>query len=344
VNVVRRIGRVAASMFLLPLLVASSGLGTAATAAVATPLSFQWRQIQPEPLRHNGSVSFAFETKGARNVRLRYEITDSDGDTVATDGGIRRPGGNATIGWNARYADGGRVVPGLYRVRIQVSDSNGDSVASGWKPFRVLTPTSSEVVRRVDGAGARVALTFDDCYKNVAWSRILKILHAEHVGATFFCPGEQVARYPKLARRTVSQGNAIGSHGWDHRNTTHLSYRGIRTRMVKDERVWWDVARSTPAPYVRPPYGAYDGKTLRAAGDTGYARTILWDVDPRDARRPGVSVIAHRVLANAQSGSIVEMNTLGQTASALPAILKGLRREHLRPVTLPVLFEAAGLH
>jgi peptidoglycan-N-acetylglucosamine deacetylase len=106
--------------------------------------------------------------------------------------------------------------------------------------------------------------------------------------------------------------------------------------------VWWKVARSTPAPYFRPPYGAYDAKTLRAAGDTGYARVILWDVDPHDARRPGADVIAHRVLAGVQRGSIVEMNVLGQTAGALPRILDGLSKRGLRPTTLPALFEAAG--
>ena len=114
--------------------------------------------------------------------------------------------------------------------------------------------------------------------------------------------------------------------------------------MLKDESIWWDVARNTPAPYFRPPYGAYDAKALRAAGDTGYSRTILWDVDPRDTRRPGSSVIAHRVISGAREGSIVEMNVLGETATALTRILRGLHRKGLRPVTLPVLFQSAGYH
>lgn len=331
--------------------VASLGMTAMATSdAFATQdvargpaLSFQWRGIEPEPLRHHGSVSFQFETSArSHSVEVSYAVSDSIGDVVAHASGISRSTGRGTINWDARSDAGSPVVPGLYRVRITVGDRSGHSIRSVAKPFRVLTSGSSDVVRRVEHAGNDVALTFDDCYKQHAWARLLRVLSANHAEATFFCPGVQVERYPELARRTVAQGNAIGSHGWDHRNPSHLSYRGIRTRLLKDESVWWRVARATPAPYYRPPYGAYDGKTLRAAGDTGYVRTILWDVDPHDARRPGASVVAHRVLSGVQEGSIVEMNVLGQTAAALPTILKGLRRTGLRPVTIPALFKASG--
>ena len=35
--------------------------------------------------------------------------------------------------------------------------------------------------------------------------------------------------------------------------------------MLGDEAAWWDVARATPAPYLRPPYGSYDSEVLAAA-------------------------------------------------------------------------------
>jgi len=334
------------------LICVAASLGLTATAssdafatedvARAHALSFHWRGIEPEPLRRHGSVSFHFETSArSHSVDLSYTVSDSIGDVVARASGISRTTGRSTINWDARSDAGSPVVPGLYRVRITVVDRSGHSITSVAKPFRVLRPGDSDVFRRVEHAGNDVALTFDDCYKQHAWARLLRVLSANHAEATFFCPGVQVERYPELARRTVSQGNAVGSHGWDHRNPTHLSYRGIRTRMLKDESVWWRVARATPAPYYRPPYGAYDAKTLRAAGDTGYVRTILWDVDPRDARRPGASVIARRVLAGVHGGSIVEMNVLGQTAGALQSILAGLHRKGLRPVTLPALYTAS---
>ena len=344
----KRIGRIACVLCVALL----TGSTTAMSQTLASPShadtdspSLRWRAITPEPLRGGDAVSFLYQANDRSNhLVLGYSISDSDGDVIAGDDGISRTVGNGKIRWKAEYPDGSRLVPGLYRARLSVRDPAGNSTTSSWRPFRVLRPGRSSVIRRVDGAGPRVALTFDDCDHQGAWSRILRILAARDMHATFFCPGQQVQRFPKLARRTIEQGNAIGSHGWDHHRTTTLSYRAIRSRLVKDERVWWQLDRETPAPYFRPPYGSYDSKTLRAAGDTGYARTIFWDVDSFDWKRPGPSVIAHRVVSKARSGSIVELNVLGQTADALVPILRGLRRHHLRPVTLPELFEAGGLH
>jgi peptidoglycan/xylan/chitin deacetylase (PgdA/CDA1 family) len=227
---------------------------------------------------------------------------------------------------------------------ITASAHDGASGVSKSASQGVVHASQTEVYRRLDNAGPRVALTFDDCDHKHAWTRLLNILRTHHAKATFFCPGEQVVRFPDLARRTVDQGNGIGSHGWDHRDTKHLSYRKIRTRMVKDKEVWRRTTHESPTPYYRPPYGAYDSKTLRAASDTGFTRMILWDVDSFDWKRPGPGRIAHRVLSRIQQGSIVEMNVLGETATALPKILRGLRRKGLRPVSLPVLFQSAGFH
>jgi hypothetical protein len=202
---------------------AQERLGSDFTRSAHT-LSFEWRGIDPEPLRHRGSVAFQFETRArGRSVDLSYEISDSAGYIIASASRVSRPTGRTTIKWDARSDNGSSVVPGLYRVRITVTDRAGHSTRSSARRFRVLTPGTSDVVRRVEHAGNRVALTFDDCYKQHAWSRLLRTLSANDAEATFFCPGTQVARYPQLARRTVAEGNAIGSHGWDHRNPTHLS-------------------------------------------------------------------------------------------------------------------------
>jgi peptidoglycan/xylan/chitin deacetylase (PgdA/CDA1 family) len=95
-------------------------------------------------------------------------------------------------------------------------------------------------------------------------------------------------------------------------------------------------------PYCRPPYGDYNGSTVAASGAAGFTRVILWDVDPQDWSAPGAGVIAQRVLSHVRPGSIVVMHLRGQTAAALPAILRGLRARGYKAVSLPELFRAAG--
>jgi peptidoglycan/xylan/chitin deacetylase (PgdA/CDA1 family) len=122
-----------------------------------------------------------------------------------------------------------------------------------------------------------------------------------------------------------------------------MSESAVRGDLQRQAQAWWRVARVTPVPYFRPPYGSYDSSTLAAAGDLGFARTMLWDVDPQDWRRPGASVIVSKVLGAIGPGDIVVMHVQAQTADALPSILDGLRRRGLIQSSLPELFAAAGL-
>jgi peptidoglycan/xylan/chitin deacetylase (PgdA/CDA1 family) len=140
-----------------------------------------------------------------------------------------------------------------------------------------------------------------------------------------------------VARRTVRDGHVIGSHGWDHADFTRLSFASSQGRLEQDRAAWWKLARVTPTPYFRPPYGAYNATTVAAAGRAGYSAVVLWDVDPRDWTQPGPGAIESRILSQVRPGSIVLMHTLSQTATQLPWLIQTLRSRHYIPLTLPEL-------
>lgn len=234
-------------------------------------------------------------------------------------------------------------MPGLYRLRVAAVDGAGNARLSREMALRLVHPVRTAVWRSVSGAGRRVALTFDDCNEDTAWNRILDILSSNHLRTTFFCIGSNVERFGATARRAVALGHAIGDHTWDHADLVGMSRAAQEGEMRRQMDAWWRVAHVTPLPYFRPPYGAYDATTLAAAGSLGFGRTILWDVDPQDWRRPGASVIAQKVLGAIHPGAIVVLHVQSQTADALPSILAGLRRKHLQESSLPELFAAAGM-
>jgi peptidoglycan/xylan/chitin deacetylase (PgdA/CDA1 family) len=194
----------------------------------------------------------------------------------------------------------------------------------------------ARVVSVVTGAGRHVALTFDDCGDATAWRSILSTLRAHDLRATFFCPGTAVRDHVTLARRVRADGDRLCNHGWSHPELTTLSAAAIDHQLRLARNVLYGLTGSR-CPYVRPPYGSYDRRVLEIAGQLGYRRAVLWSVDPRDWQRPGAAVIASRVLAATDPGSIVLMHTLPQTAAALPAILRGLRSRRLTVVGLPTL-------
>ena len=59
-------------------------------------------------------------------------------------------------------------------------------------------------------------LTFDDGPSEENTARILDILKARGIKATFFLVGENVEKHPEMARRIVQEGHTIGIHCYSH--------------------------------------------------------------------------------------------------------------------------------
>lgn len=308
-------------------------------------LEFRWSGVVPEPLRTLGPIRFTFVAHDvSKDLRAVLTVQDASGSEVDSQEYDSLRVGRGSLSWRPRYGSGQPLLQGLYMAKIVLTDDAGNRTVSPLRPFRNLRPGDTRVVHRLGGAGQRVALTFDDCNDGGAWTKILRILHDRNVEASFFCLGSRVAQYPAQARRTVEDGHTIGEHSWNHPLMTGLSYQAILQQMAHTQRAWWKVARITPTPYFRPPDGSYDATTLGAAGDSGYAWTILWDVDPQDWTQPGAGVITDRVVGSSRAGSIVVMHAQDLTAAALPEIISRLRAKGLEPVGLSELFAQTGAH
>ena len=321
----------------------SGGEGSAATAVTVDTRAPRLRLRKgPAMVRRQKRVAFRLgvrERKGPVEVSLRvFDATHEIGSARST----MQPG-RRRITWRPRYPGGGVLYPGTYRARVRAIDLAGNLSRARERRFRAERPMPGAVYNRLLRTGRRVALTFDDCHLEGAWSRILQVLGRRRVRATFFCPGRMVRAHGALARRTIRQGHTPGAHGWDHATLGGRGEAATFGRLRRDAEAWWRVTGATSAPYFRPPYGSYDGAVVRAAGRSSHPRVMMWDVDPLDWTRPGVSAITSRVVNGARPGSVILLHTIDQTAAALPAIISGLRARGLSPVSLPALFRAAGM-
>lgn len=316
---------------------------TAATPLIVDtkPPRIRHLHVTPDPVFDQRWVGLRFRASD-RASQLQAQVQIRDMVRRITVFTKRVPDGRVRIRFRARYARGGRLFPGNYRASVRLTDDAGNVSRLRAVPWRVHRVVRPRVFRRLE-AGRRVALTFDDCHYGTAWSRILRVLRRADVQATFFCPGRMVRARPNLARRTVREGHVPASHAWDHANLSGHDPSYTSSRLLRDASAWWQTAHATSAPYMRPPFGSYDRAVLRGAANSGHPRVVLWDVDPHDWQRPGSGAIASRVVSQARGGSIILLHTIKETASALPAIIEGLRRRHLEPVTLPQLFAAAGM-
>jgi peptidoglycan-N-acetylglucosamine deacetylase len=136
----------------------------------------------------------------------------------------------------------------------------------------------------------RVALTFDAehpdrPHRAGATERVLDLLDAESIKATFFLQGRWVEAYPELARAVASRGHLIGNHSFYHARMPLLSPSGLATDIRAAERAIVAATGVDPKPWFRCPFGAgTDDARVRAGIERLGYREIHWDVDGADWR------------------------------------------------------------
>jgi peptidoglycan/xylan/chitin deacetylase (PgdA/CDA1 family) len=182
-----------------------------------------------------------------------------------------------------------------------------------------------------------IAMTFDDGPHPQNTPRLLDILRARNIKATFYVIGRSVNAHPHIVRRTAAEGHEIGNHSQTHRLLTRLGDAELRNEFARC-RDAVQRAAGVRMRTMRPPYGGLSQRQRELAHrEFGYP-TILWSVDPLDWRRPGAGVITSRILAGTRPGGIILAHDLhAQTVDAMPATLDGLLRRGYRFVTVSQL-------
>ena len=192
-------------------------------------------------------------------------------------------------------------------------------------------------ISRISTSQPYVAITFDDGPHPRNTPRLLDILRARNVKATFYVIGKNVDMYPEITHRIVAEGHEIGNHTYTHSNLTKLSQQAVRSELDKTNAA---IARATKVRprTMRPPYGAlYQSQRAWIHGEYGFP-TVLWSVDPRDWQRPGPSVVTSRIVSATNPGAIILAHDLhAPTVSAMPATLDQLLRRGYKFVTVSQL-------
>lgn len=196
---------------------------------------------------------------------------------------------------------------------------------------RIFAYVSQHLVCRVPLHERRIALTFDDGPNPAVTPRLLDLLDAHGARATFFLIGRNAARFPRLAAEVAARGHELGNHSHDHLALPVLP-RPLLLRQMERAAGAIHAAAGVRPHLFRPPHGWFSRRMLRWLAEQGYV-PVLGDVYPQDTLRPGAPVLAARVLARVQAGSIVILHdgsALGtvnrhQTVDALEAALPRLR-------------------
>jgi peptidoglycan-N-acetylglucosamine deacetylase len=233
-----------------------------------------------------------------------------------------------------------RVAPAESRVH-RLTPSEADRAADAAKAEQKAVESVLSYTPFVRSGGVRgneVALTFDDG-PGPYTQQLVKALEELHVNATFFAIGSQEQYFSAGTVAEIDSGDTVGDHTETHPMMASLSAHDQYEQLF-DQMAQIEVLGGKRPRLFRPPYGSFDATTFRELRHL-HLLMVLWSVDTRDYTLPGAAAIAQRALEGARPGAIVLMHDGGgdrsETIAALPAIVKGLRRRGLRPVTVPRL-------
>ena len=183
----------------------------------------------------------------------------------------------------------------------------------------------------------KVYLTFDDGPSSNT-ERILDILDAYDVKATFFVTGYQASKHPEWYKEIVDRGHTIGMHSYSH------VYRDIyssKESFIADiDKLSEFIVETTGVEprYLRFPGGSSNNVSTVAmselcllADERGW-KYFDWNVSSQDATTPAPSsaAITNNVLAGieAHDSAIILMHDAAEknaTVAALPDIIEGIQ-------------------
>jgi peptidoglycan/xylan/chitin deacetylase (PgdA/CDA1 family) len=243
------------------------------------------------------------------------------------DGSVSR---RRVLGWAAGAAGvaAGAVVAGA-------PAAHATTAPAAAVPARAAAASS---VREVLGSGRKnaVALTIDDGPHPTWTPKVLDLLAASGVRATFSLVGEQAQAYPKLVRRIARAGHGLCNHSMTHPQPFGARSTAAIRGEIRDAQSAISDAAGTEPELFRAPGGDWTAAVLDSAEEYGLT-PVGWSVDPRDWAQPGAPAIKDTLLT-ASAGDILLCHDGGgnraQTVTALKAVLPQLRAEGLRFVAL----------
>src|SRR6266496_2016679 len=189
--------------------------------------------------------------------------------------------------------------------------------------------------------GPYIAMTFDDGPSATLTPKLLDLLAAHHIKATFFVIGENVAEHPEVVARAAREGHEIANHSWSHPNFGKMSDESVRRQLQQTDDAIKSATGKRPT-LLRPPYGSITAREKRWIHDEFSYDIILWDVDPYDWKRPGPAVVRARILKETRPGSIVLSHDIHPgTIEAMPSTFDALEAKGFRFVTVSELIHMA---
>jgi peptidoglycan/xylan/chitin deacetylase (PgdA/CDA1 family)/GT2 family glycosyltransferase len=326
--------------------------------------------VKAEPEDATGSAFVAWLTDGVTFAEQAAFLRARGEEAI----GVEDLGGEDPRVWNVIAADEAARAQVLATIRrsdqwesvgegveLRVLEEARDGVATvrfaedgaATETYDAL-PSNMTIVHRGRPRARSVSLTFDDGPDAEFTPKILDVLRAHSVPATFFLVGSRVERDPELVARIAREGHEIGNHSFSHVDLSSVAERRADLE-VRATSLLLQATVGRGTVLFRPPYRAddvpSDMQDLASilAGQRNGVLTVGSSVDPRDWDDTSTADIVGTVVSHVEKdGSGVVLlhdggGDRGRTVAALDPIITRLMSRGFRFVPMHEVFGTSEL-
>ena len=154
-----------------------------------------------------------------------------------------------------------------------------------------------------------LALTYDDGPNDPWTERLLDVLDAHQVKATFFMVGKYVRQRPDIARKVAEAGHAIGNHTFSHPNLIFASDKELRHQIEETSKAITDATGERPFLF-RPPFGGRRPGTFKTVGEMKLF-PVMWRVTCFDWSAKSTEQIMKHARQQIAGGEVVLLHDGG---------------------------------
>ena len=179
---------------------------------------------------------------------------------------------------------------------------------------------------RKEGQGKVIYLTFDDGPNPEITAWVMDELKKHQIKATFFCVGDNLRKFPEVAKRLLTEGHQIGNHtmhhikGWKYNNDDYLE--DVENCEKEIRKIQEQFENKTAQPRLfRPPYGQIKPSQIKLLRERGY-EIIQWsDLSCDYDKHLNCEKSLSALVKNTKPGSIVVFHDSEKAEHQLKQIL-----------------------
>lgn len=175
-----------------------------------------------------------------------------------------------------------------------------------------------------------IYLTFDDGPIPEITPWVLKKLRDYNAKATFFCIGDNVAKYPEIFKMVLQDGHAIGNHTYNHINGWKTDKKNYTENILKADAVIQNFSniynKKALSPLrgiklFRPPFGRITVSQIKNLSKLDY-KIVMWDVISGDYdQNKGYESCLRNVIKHTRPGSILVFHDSAKAFKNLQRVL-----------------------